>query len=59
VKVGVDLGLSEEEKKTLHRIARTVIENRAAGKPIPDFKIESVTLKENRGAFVTIHKRGN
>jgi AmmeMemoRadiSam system protein A len=58
VKVGVDLGLSEEDKRTLHHIAKTVIENRAAGKPIPDFKIESATLKENRGAFVTIHKRG-
>jgi AmmeMemoRadiSam system protein B/AmmeMemoRadiSam system protein A len=57
-KVGVDLGLNEEEKKTLHQIAKTVIENKAKGKPVPDFKIESLILKENRGAFVTIHKRG-
>ena len=57
-KVGVDLGLNEEEKKTLHQIAKTVIENKAKGKAIPDFKVESPTLKENRGAFVTIHKRG-
>jgi AmmeMemoRadiSam system protein B/AmmeMemoRadiSam system protein A len=57
-KVGVDLGLSEEEKKTLHYIAKTVIENKAKGKAVPDFKIESTTLKENRGAFVTIHKKG-
>lgn len=57
-KVGVDLGLTEEEKKTLHQIAKTVIENKAKGKAIPDFKIESTTLKENRGAFVTIHKKG-
>jgi AmmeMemoRadiSam system protein B/AmmeMemoRadiSam system protein A len=57
-KVGVDLGLTEEEKKTLHHIAKTVIENKAKGKAVPDFKIESTTLKENRGAFVTIHKRG-
>jgi MEMO1 family protein len=57
-KVGVDLGLDEEEKKTLHHIAKTVIENKARGKPIPDFKIESAILKENRGAFVTIHKKG-
>jgi len=57
-KVGVDLGLTEEEKKTLHHIAKTVIENKTKGRPVPDFKVESPTLKENRGAFVTIHKRG-
>ena len=57
-KVGVDLGLTEEEKRTLHQIAKTVIENKAKGKAVPDFKIESTTLKENRGAFVTIQKRG-
>ena len=57
-KVGVDLGLNGEEKKTLHQIAKTVIENKARGKTVPDFKVESPVLKENRGAFVTIHKRG-
>jgi AmmeMemoRadiSam system protein B/AmmeMemoRadiSam system protein A len=57
-KVGVDLGLSEEEKKTLHHIAKTVIENKAKGKAVPELKVESPTLKENRGAFVTIHKKG-
>lgn len=57
-KVGVDLGLSESEKKTLHQIAKAVIENRAKGKPIPEFKIDSPVLKENRGAFVSLHKRG-
>ncbi len=57
-KVGVDLGLTEEEKKTLHQIAKTVIENKVKGKAVPELKIESATLKENRGAFVTIHKKG-
>ena len=57
-KVGVDLGLSEQDKKTLHQIAKTVIENKARGKAVPEFKIESVILKENRGAFVTIQKKG-
>ncbi|MGZ3559517.1 MAG: AmmeMemoRadiSam system protein B [Thermodesulfobacteriota bacterium] len=57
-KVGVDLGLSEQDKKTLHQIAKTVIENKARGKAIPEFKIESAILKENRGAFVTIQKKG-
>jgi AmmeMemoRadiSam system protein A len=50
--------LNEEEKKTLHHIAKTVIENKVKGKPIPDFKIESPILKENRGAFVTLQKKG-
>jgi AmmeMemoRadiSam system protein B/AmmeMemoRadiSam system protein A len=57
-KVGVDLGLNQEEKKTLHHIAKTVIENKVKGKPVPDFKVESPILKENRGAFVTLQKRG-
>jgi AmmeMemoRadiSam system protein B/AmmeMemoRadiSam system protein A len=57
-KVGVDLGLNQEEKKILHHIAKTVIENKVKGKPVPDFKIESPILKENRGAFVTLQKRG-
>jgi AmmeMemoRadiSam system protein A len=57
-KVGVDLGLSESEKKTLHQIAKTVIENKARGKTVPEFKIDSLILKENRGAFVSLHKKG-
>ncbi len=57
-KVGVDLGLSEQDKKALHQIAKTVIENKARGKAVPEFKIESAILRENRGAFVTIQKKG-
>ena len=57
-KVGVDLGLNAEEKKLLHHIARTVIENRTKGKPVPEFKVDAPILKENRGAFVTIQKKG-
>jgi AmmeMemoRadiSam system protein B/AmmeMemoRadiSam system protein A len=57
-KVGVDLGLNAEEKKLLHQIARTVIENRAKGKPLPEFNVDAPILKENRGAFVTINKKG-
>ena len=57
-KVGVDLGLSEQDKKTLHHIARTVIENKARGKSLLEFKVESPILKESRGAFVTINKKG-
>jgi AmmeMemoRadiSam system protein A len=57
-KVGVDLGLSEQEKKALHHIAKTVIENKAKGKTVPEFKVDSPLLKENWGAFVTIQKKG-
>jgi len=57
-KVGVDLGLSEQDKKSLHQIAKTVIENKVRGKTVPDFKVDSALLKENRGAFVTINKKG-
>jgi AmmeMemoRadiSam system protein B/AmmeMemoRadiSam system protein A len=58
-KVGVDLGLSEEEKKTLHEIAHTVIWNMASGKEVPEFQVTSEKLKEPRGAFVTINKKGS
>lgn len=57
-KVGVDLGLGAEDKKCLHDIAKAVIENRARGKPVPEFKVDAPILKENRGAFVTIQKKG-
>jgi MEMO1 family protein len=57
-KVGVDLGLNEEEKKVLHHIARTVVECKTKGKAVPEFKIDSPVLKESRGAFVTLNKRG-
>jgi hypothetical protein len=57
-KVGVDLGLNEAEKKTLHQIAKTVIENKVRGKSVPEFTVDSPRLKEHRGAFVTIRKKG-
>ena len=57
-KVGVDLGLSEKDKKVLHHIARTVIEKACKGEKIPEFKVDSPILKEPRGAFVTLHKNG-
>jgi hypothetical protein len=57
-KVGVDLGLNEQEKKILHDIVTSVVENKAKGKPVPGFHVDSSVLKENRGAFVTITSRG-
>jgi len=59
VKAGVDLGLTGDEKKTLHRIARSTIEAAVAGKPLPDIVPDTETLKEKRGAFVSLHRQGN
>lgn len=56
--VGVDLGLSEEEKNELHRIARTAIEQRAKGKPVKASKPLTEKLAEGRGAFVCLYKQG-
>ncbi len=58
-KVGCDLGLTEEEKQLLHHIAKTVIERRLKGEQIPKFDVSSKTLKEQRGAFVTLNKHGS
>ena len=58
-KVGIDMGLSDKDKKTLKEIARKSIECSVRGEPLPEFKVESKMLKENRGAFVTIEKHGN
>ena len=55
---GINLRLSDEEKKTLHRIARAAIESQSKGEPYPAIEITSEKLKEKSGAFVTLHKHG-
>jgi AmmeMemoRadiSam system protein A len=57
-KAGIDLGLNSEEKRLLHEIARTVIDRKAKGEELPEFTVESAVLRENRGAFVTLKKKG-
>lgn len=57
-KVGVDLGLSEEEKKTLKELAYNTIKAKLEGKPLPTIQNPKGKLLERRGAFVTIHKNG-
>jgi hypothetical protein len=57
-KAGIDLGLTREEKILLHRIARESIEARCSQKPPPRFEVDFARLKEPRGAFVTLKKRG-
>jgi AmmeMemoRadiSam system protein A len=56
--VGTDLGLTDQEKKQLHCIARSVIESKTAGTPTPAFEASTPTLKEKRGAFVSLHSKG-
>ena len=57
-RAGLGLGLSDQDKETLRHIAKTVIENKAHGKPVPEFTVDSPVLKEKRGAFVTVTKAG-
>jgi len=57
-KAGVDLGLNDDEKKLLHKIAKESIKSTLEKKPLPDYRIESGTLNELRGAFVSLHKQG-
>jgi AmmeMemoRadiSam system protein A len=55
---GIDTGLSAGDKELLHQIARTAIESKLRGEPLPAFEITSPVLKEKRGGFVTLKKQG-
>jgi MEMO1 family protein len=57
-KVGVDLGLSPEEKKTLKELAFNAIRNQCHGNPIEELHDVTDRLKEHRGAFVCLKIRG-
>lgn len=56
--VGVDQGLTRDEKNHLLKIAGDVIEAGCRGEMAPEPEIDSPNLKEPRGAFVSLHKRG-
>jgi MEMO1 family protein len=55
-KVGVDLGLTDGEKRVLKEIARTTIQCALDKSPLPGFQDLTPTLREPRGAFVTLEK---
>ncbi len=57
-KCGVDLGLTDDEKAELLRIARSAIESKCQGRPLPECIPSTEKLKELRGAFVCVHKKG-
>ena len=59
IQVGVDLGLSEKEKKKLKEIARQSIEAAVLGKDLPEVKNITTKLEEHYGVFVTLNKHGN
>ena len=56
--VGVDLGLTAEEKDVLRNVVRTTLESVVNGGQIPDFDNLSGKLGEQWGAFVTLNKHG-
>lgn len=56
--VGLDLGFTDEEKKLLHEIVRTVIECKARKQKVTACPAPTEKLKEKRGAFVTLYKKG-
>ncbi|KAF0122024.1 MAG: AMMECR1 domain-containing protein [bacterium] len=58
-RAGVAPGLTGDEKMTLLNIAKTAIECRVKNQNLPKFDIRSDTLREKRGAFVTLHKHGS
>ena len=56
--LGIDLGLSKEQEQILLKLARETLELCVKGEKIPDPIIEDEILMEKRGAFVTLHKKG-
>jgi AmmeMemoRadiSam system protein A len=57
-KSGIGVGLADDEKQALLRIARASIQAELAGKKPPAVKGQG-TLDEKRGAFVSLKKRGH
>jgi AmmeMemoRadiSam system protein B/AmmeMemoRadiSam system protein A len=57
-RAGISLGLQEEEKKALRRIALAAIEGKLKGVRSARAEKLSSNLQEKRGAFVSLHKSG-
>ena len=56
--VGVELGISDEEKDTLRGVVRETLKAVVNGGPVPEFDIPDGILGEEWGAFVTLNKDG-
>ncbi len=50
--------LNEKQKKILLGIARKTIEEYIRSRKIPEFNVDDPMLKEKRGVFVTLRKKG-
>ncbi len=57
-KVGVDLGLTSEEKARLLEVVKQTVEEVSQGKNVSKIDPFTERLSEPRGAFVTIYKKG-
>lgn len=57
-KGGISLGLTSEEKEALRQIALGTIERRLKRDQPPKRPAPSGALREKRGAFVSLHKKG-
>jgi len=51
--------LTDQEKRTLLEIAKRAIISKAGNKELPKLTMDLPILKEKRGAFVTLKKRGH
>lgn len=58
LKNGEEAMLTKEDKKRLLEIARSTISALVSGKSLPIFQEKSQGLNLRRGAFVTLHKKG-
>ncbi len=52
------MDLTDQDKKTLLEIVKRAIIAKASNRELPKLTMESPILKEKRGAFVTLKKRG-
>ena len=50
--------MNDEQKKTLLKIVRKVIEATVKGQPVGTIEADDPVFKERRGCFVTIHNHG-
>jgi AmmeMemoRadiSam system protein A len=54
-----NMELTDKEKATLLDIAKNAIKGEMSQQEMPELKIDSETLKQKRGAFVTLKKNGH
>jgi len=57
-KVGVDLGITEQEKETLRNVVKKTLDSCVKTGKVPEFNNFNGHLGEKWGAFVTLTKRG-